>query len=72
VAQKFHFAILRIEVNRASRGLSAKAELLVTETMQVPFSRYRELFAKCRKFFYRACCCGVICAILELAVLIEL
>jgi len=29
VAQKFHFAILRIEVTRASRGLSAIAELLV-------------------------------------------
>jgi len=30
VAQKFHFAILQIEVTRASRGLSAIAELLVT------------------------------------------
>jgi len=30
VAQKLHFAILRIEVTRASRGLSAIAELLVT------------------------------------------
>jgi len=29
VAYKFHFAILRIEVTRASRGLSAIAELLV-------------------------------------------
>ena len=29
VAQKFHFAILRIEVTRASRGLYAIAELLV-------------------------------------------
>jgi len=29
VAQKFHFAILRIEVTPASRGLSAIAELLV-------------------------------------------
>jgi len=29
VAQKFHFSILRIEVTRASRGLSAIAELLV-------------------------------------------
>jgi len=29
VAQKFHFAILRIEVTRASRGLSAIAEQLV-------------------------------------------
>jgi len=29
VVQKFHFAILRIEVTRASRGLSAIAELLV-------------------------------------------
>jgi len=32
VAQKFHFAILRIEVTRASRGLSAIAELLVEIT----------------------------------------
>jgi len=30
VAQKFHFAILRIEVTSASRGLSAIAELRVT------------------------------------------
>jgi len=30
VAQKFHFAILRIEVTPASRGLSAIAELRVT------------------------------------------
>jgi len=30
MAQKFHFAILRIEVTRASRDLSAIAELLVT------------------------------------------
>jgi len=29
VAQKFRFAILRFEVTRASRGLSATAELLV-------------------------------------------
>jgi len=29
VAQKFHFAILRIDVTRALRGLSAIAELLV-------------------------------------------
>jgi len=29
VAQKFHFAVLRIEVTRASRGLSAVAELFV-------------------------------------------
>jgi len=29
VAQKFHFAILQLEVARASRGLSAIAELLV-------------------------------------------
>ena len=29
MAQKFHFAILRIEVTRASRGLSVIAELLV-------------------------------------------
>jgi len=29
VAQKSHFAVLRIKVTRASRGLSAIAELLV-------------------------------------------
>jgi len=29
VSQKLHLAILRIEVTRASRGLSAIAELLV-------------------------------------------
>jgi len=29
VAEKFHFSILRIEVTRASRGLSAIAELVV-------------------------------------------
>jgi len=29
VTQKFHFTIFRIEVTRASRGLSAIAELLV-------------------------------------------
>jgi len=31
VAQKFHFAILRIEVTRASRGLSAIAQLPVRQ-----------------------------------------
>jgi len=35
VAQKFHFAILRIEVTRASRSLSAIAELLVVTTLYV-------------------------------------
>jgi len=34
VAQKFHFAILRIEVTRASRGLAAIAELLVQTVAQ--------------------------------------
>jgi len=33
VAQKFHFAILQIEVTRASRGLSAIAELLVKDIL---------------------------------------
>jgi len=32
VAHKFHFAILQIEVTRASHGLSAIAELLVYDT----------------------------------------
>jgi len=32
VAQKFHFAILRIEVTRATRGLRAIVELLVGTT----------------------------------------
>ena len=35
MAQKFHFAILRIEVTRASRGLSAIAELLVSVVEQI-------------------------------------
>jgi len=34
VAQKFHFTFMRIEVTRASRGLSAIAELLVVTTYQ--------------------------------------
>jgi len=29
VAEKFHFAVLRIEITHASRGLCAIAELLV-------------------------------------------
>jgi len=33
VAQKFHFAILRIKVTRESRGLSAVAELLVSKVV---------------------------------------
>jgi len=37
VAQKFHFAVLRIEVTRASCGLPAIAELLVCHN-----------FGKCR------------------------
>jgi len=32
MAQKFHFAILRIEVTGASRGLSAIAELIVRKS----------------------------------------
>ena len=36
MAQKFHFAILRIEVTHASRGLSAIAELLVQTVAQKP------------------------------------
>jgi len=36
MAQKFHFAILRIEVTRASRGLSAIAELLVNIGLHFP------------------------------------
>jgi len=38
VAQKFHFAILQIEVTRASRGLSAIAELLVNVALQAAVS----------------------------------
>ena len=34
MAQKFHFAILRIEVTRASRGLSAIAEPLYTSAKE--------------------------------------
>jgi len=33
VTQKVHFAILRIQVTRASRGLSAIAELLVANRL---------------------------------------
>ena len=33
MAQKFHVAILRIEVTSASRGLSAVAELLVIDSV---------------------------------------
>ena len=43
-AQKFHFVILRIEVTRASRGLSAIAELLVNILVYefiVQYSSYR-------------------------------
>jgi len=36
VAQELHFAILRIEVTRASYGLSAIAELLVGPTNGLP------------------------------------
>jgi len=35
VPQKFHFAILQIEVTRASHGLSAIAELLVVNIVQI-------------------------------------
>jgi len=35
VAQKFHFAILRIEVTRASRGVSAISELLVLTSLSL-------------------------------------
>ena len=33
MSQKFHFAILRIQVTRASRGFSAIAELLVNDVV---------------------------------------
>jgi len=39
VAQKFHFTILRIEVTRASRSLSAIAELLVIVAKRLDASR---------------------------------
>jgi len=38
VAQKFHFAIFRIEVTRASRGLSAIAELLVLSITAITYT----------------------------------
>jgi len=47
VAQKFHFAILRIEVTRASRGLSVIAELLVKATF------YRALQSKSADVVYQ-------------------
>jgi len=46
VAQKFHFAILRIEVTRASRGLSAIAELLVQTIAQKPLNRYNSAIVR--------------------------
>jgi len=58
MAQKFYFAILRIEVTRASRGLSAIAELLVvtdltdTDSSSGPLRRLLpDLFCKA-KFHY--------------------
>jgi len=39
MAQKFHFAVLRVEVTRASRGLSAIAELLVNPTQKTTTKR---------------------------------
>jgi len=38
VAQEFHFAILRIKVTRASCGLSAIAELLVSAELIVTYA----------------------------------
>ena len=55
VAQKFHFAILRIEVIRASRGLSVIAELLVNSALTLAFSaltllvRHLEEHSACKK-----------------------
>ena len=51
MAQKFHFAILQIEVTRASRGLSVIAELLVQTVAQKrnfrPTSEaYRRIYTK--------------------------
>jgi len=45
--KKFHFAILRIEVTRASRGLSVVAELLVffyfpPQILRRPWADFRE------------------------------
>jgi len=45
VAQKFHFAILRIQVTRASRGLSAIAELLVTPSCAFETHMRRAVYA---------------------------
>jgi len=49
VAQKFHFAILRI-VTRASRGLSAIAELLVHNTSRALIG-LRNTVNKCKMLF---------------------
>jgi len=67
VAQKFHFAILRIEVTRASRGLSAIAELLVfiarmyTAQRAVIISSFDELclltFGPVTPGVQNCCCC---------------
>jgi len=51
VAQKFHFAILRIELTRASRGLSAIAELLV-ETDKARYLTYvTHTCIECAKYY---------------------
>jgi len=41
MAKKFHFTILGIEVTRASRGLSAIAELLV----EIEFDRLKDVIS---------------------------
>jgi len=52
VAQEFHFVILRIEVTRASRGLSAIAELLVFTCDYVTHPKSKLMFS-CVGLLYR-------------------
>jgi len=51
VAQKFHFEFLRIEVTRASRGLSAIGELLVAIVIVTVLSL--EHFRVIMHFYFR-------------------
>ena len=57
VAQKFHFATLRIEVTRASRGLSAIAELLVSALSTLVNQQHKNsTFTTCPRFFSLSNC----------------
>ena len=56
MTQKFQFAILRIEVTRASRGLSAIAELLVDSHCSLVGHAIDEIIKKHYYFVYFVFC----------------